>query len=205
MWGRSPACFKGRPPGRYAARNCPLRSGVPPAYNAVHEVRAPSSCFSIVTCRQPAVNRRARCRTTVAALCPPRARVVVAAGRRGRRLPGTDPRDVHAAPIPAGRSPAPARRSAIAAGVVGAWIADLLLYLFGAVGVVVRDRRRRARGRRLPPRRAARGKRRASAFVLACMGFALVIVASAALEALRVLWKHRRRRCRCAPAARSAT
>ena len=90
------------------------------------------------------------------------ARVVVAAGRRGAPLPRADPRHVHEDATPAGRSPAPARRSPIAAAWSARGSPDLLLYLFGVLRVVVGRWRHRARRRRLSPRRAPRSCERSS-------------------------------------------
>ena len=101
---------------------------------------------------------------TVAALCAPRARILVAVGRRRRRLPCTDPRVVHEhrsrlVVLGNGRAHRQSRRRGRRMDRRSPALS------FRRVGLVVCDRQRRAGDRGLPSRGAARGKRRASAFV----------------------------------------
>ncbi len=88
-------------------------------------------------------------------------------------------------------------------GVVGAWLSDLLLYLFGVLGVVVGRRRRRAGRRRLSPHRASGARKRSSVRARRRRVSRWCCSSSAALEA-HPLWQLARRRCRSRPAARSA-
>ena len=147
-------------------------------------------------CRRPSPRR------AFAALCPPGSRIMVAAGRRRVPLARADPRHVFARPIRAGRSRAAGAPLANKGGVAGAWLADLLLYLFGLLGVVV--------GRRGGVVLVVAGYRRwcdpstrpDHPLGSGVLGFALVLLASAALEAICACTTCRRR-CRRRPAARS--
>ncbi len=145
------------PPSRAAGR----------AYNAVREVRAASPCFSIGTC-PPIARPRRRAANGGTDLSPRFARlvreswwllVVAAVGYLALILATyttTDPGWSFSGTGAPHRQPRRRRRR------VARRSPALSLR---RVGVVVGHRRRRARHRRLSPHRAARGNRRASAFV----------------------------------------
>ena len=106
--------------------------------------------------------------------------------------------------IPAGRFPATARRSRNRGGAVGAWLADLLLYLFGLSAWWWVDRRRRAGRRRLSPHRAAGRSRRDHPLLARRARLRARARRERRARGAAVL-EARRARCRWRRAARSAT
>ncbi len=193
--------FKGRSPGHRLPPRASWRR-LPAAYNALDEVYAATRCFSIET-----TDNVRRAPAPDGTLSPRFARLVreswwllfVAAfvylGLILASYTSTDPGwSFSGTGAPLGNR----------GGVVGAWLADLLLYLFGLSawwwvigGVVLVDRR-------LPPHRAARRGIRSSAVARArsasrwCCSRSAALEVDPAVEAQRVAAARR-------PAARSAT
>ena len=200
--GGAPRPLQRRLPATFVTRpHTPSRKPAA-AYNAVCEVHAATQCFSIETCPTHGVRARptARFRRGSRAWCANRggcwsSRVLLYLALILATL--------HEAPTPAGRSRARARRSAIAAAPVGAWLADLLLYLFGlsawwwvigGVVLVVAGFRR-----------VVRPEEETDHPLL--LGAARLRAGAPLQRRARVdpLVEARRRRCRSRPAARSAT